>query len=77
MIGEHMTRQEWTRTLLGTGLVVAVAVLIDAQPQKSHGFLFMVLGASFAVTLGIGLLARFFSRTATPESVRLNQEVHP
>lgn len=77
MIAEGLTRQEWRRTLLSTGLVVAIAVLIDTQPAKDQWFLLMVLGASFTMTIGLGLLARCFSRTPSPESVRLNQEVHP
>lgn len=77
MIADHLTRQEWRRTLLSIGVVVAIAVLIDTQPAKDHWFLFLVLGGSFTVTLCLGLMVRCFSRTPSPESVRLNQEVHP
>ena len=74
---ERLTTREWTGTLLSAGLVAAVAVLFDAQPGGGHSLLFVALGGSFLVTVFMGLLARYFSRNASTESIRLQREVHP
>jgi len=76
-MAERMTRREWFSTLLGAGLVVSLAAIVDAQSAISIVWLAVALfGAGFVTTM-IMVVHRFFSRKPRSGSVRLQMEVHP
>lgn len=74
---ERMTRREWFSTLLGAGLVVSLAAIMDAQSAISLVWLAVALfGAGFVTTM-IMVAHRIFARKPRSGSVRLQMEVHP
>ena len=73
---DRMTRREWTGTLLGAGLVVAVACLVEAY-TGSIALLAATLVGAFVLTFSIVMATRIFSNNSRPASVRLQMEVHP
>ena len=76
---ERLRKREWIGTMLGAGLVLAVAVVLDSQPAGASRLplILACLCGSFLATAVIVVAVRTFSGKPSIESVRLHQEVHP
>lgn len=72
----RLSRPEWTGTLVGLGLVIAAAVLLESVPRGDYGQIMLILGAAMGVSVACMALVRTLSRKGRARSVPLEPEVH-
>lgn len=75
--GKHMSRREWTGTLLSAGMIIAVAALVDSHPSGDAKTLTLIFAGAFGLAFVLGLINRKFSGKSSARSIRLKMEVHP
>lgn len=71
-----LTRLEWTSSLVGLGLVIGAAVLLESAPRGDYAQIMLILGAAMAVSVVCMALVRALSRKGRARSVPLEPEVN-
>lgn len=71
-----LSRPEWTGTLLGLGLVIGAAILLEEAPRGDYGQIALILGAAVGVSVACMAAVCTFSRKGRARSVPLEQEVN-